>query len=96
MNAGGCCDRRCSRTSAPSRGYLDTAGWAVSAAMLALIPKCPFCVAMYLAVGLGAGVSLSTAAHLRLALIILCAASLAYFVARHLRDSISLRRRRDA
>lgn len=86
MNAGGCRDRRCSRSSTPSRRYLDTGGWAVSAALLALLPKCPLCLAMYMAVGLGVGISLPTATYLRFALILLCLASLAYFAARYLRD----------
>lgn len=93
MNADGCCDRRCSRSSTPARRYLYTGGWAVSAAILALIPKCPLCLAMYLAVGLGVGVSLPTATYLRLALILLCVAPLAYFAVRHLRDIVNLRQR---
>jgi len=94
MNGDGCCDRR--RSSTPSRRYLDTGGWAVSAAILALLPKCPLCLAMYLAMGLGVGISLSAATYLRFALILLCVASLAYFAARYLRDSVNLGHRRDA
>jgi hypothetical protein len=96
MNAGSCCNRRCSRSATPSRRYLDAGGWAVSAAILALVPKCPLCLAMYMAVGLGVGISLPTATYLRFALILLCVASLAYFAARHLRESVNLRHRRDA
>jgi hypothetical protein len=51
---------------------------------------------MYMAVGLGVGISLPTATYLRFALILLCVASLAYFAARHLRESVNLRHRRDA
>jgi hypothetical protein len=84
-------DQHCSRPS--TMRNLDAAGWLVPAAILALIPKCPLCVAMYLAVGFGVGVSLSTATYLRFGFIALCVASLAYFAVRH---AVSLRRRKDA
>jgi len=96
MNGGGCGDRRCSRISTPVRRHLNTGGWAVSAAILAVLPKCPVCLAMYMAVGFGVGISLSAATYLRFALILLCVASLAFFAARRLRDSVNLRHRRDA
>jgi hypothetical protein len=49
---------------------------------LALIPKCPMCIAAYLALGGGLGVSLSTAAHLRTALVWLCWSVLVLLVVR--------------
>jgi len=52
--------------------------------LLALIPKCPVCVAGYIALATGVGVSFTTAAFIRILLIILCAGSLCYFVCRHL------------
>jgi len=51
--------------------------WLLSAAGLALIPKCPACIAAYIALGTGVGISISTAAHLRIALLAACAVSLA-------------------
>jgi len=95
MNAGSCCHAKlalhCSRAS--MNRNLNAAGWLVPAAILALIPKCPLCIAMYLAVGLGVGVSSSTATYLRVGLIVLCVALLAYFGAR---QAVSLRRRKHA
>lgn len=56
--------------------------WALPSITLALVPKCPMCVAAYLAIGSGLGVSLTTAAHLRTALVWLCWSTLALLVAR--------------
>jgi hypothetical protein len=58
------------------------AAWALPSVALALVPKCPMCVAAYLAIGGGLGVSLTTAAHLRTALVWLCWSTLALLVAR--------------
>jgi hypothetical protein len=58
------------------------AAWALPSVALALVPKCPMCVAAYLAIGGGLGVSLTTAAHLRTALVWLCWSTLALLAAR--------------
>jgi thiosulfate reductase cytochrome b subunit len=54
------------------RGTRGAAAWALPSVALALVPKCPMCIAAYLAIGGGLGVSLSTAAHLQTALMWLC------------------------
>lgn len=62
-----------------------TAGWILPASALALMPKCPACVAAYVAVATGFGISLSAAAYLRTAAIAACVAMLLYFAAKFVR-----------
>ena len=67
-----------------ARYWLDIAGWMVPGTVLALLPKCPACLAAYIAIGTGVGFSLSTATSLRLLLVLLCVAALSYLAARRL------------
>jgi len=70
VSAGTCC--RVTRTAAVARGAGEVAAWALPATGLALIPKCPVCVAAYVAVVTGVGISASAASQLRTAAIVLC------------------------
>lgn len=65
------------KTGRRSKDYIKMA---VSAFIFVLIPKCPVCLAGYIALGTGLGISLTTATYIRFGLIIACALSLLYFV----------------
>ena len=58
------------------RRGVELAGWTIPGAMLDLLPKCPVCIATYVAVFSGVGISLAGASVIRISLLILCVASL--------------------
>jgi len=59
--------------------------WLFPATLLILIPKCPLCVAAYLTLFTGVGVSISTARWIQLLMQVICWASLAYLAVRYWR-----------
>jgi hypothetical protein len=60
------------------------AGWAVPGAILALLPKCPMCVAGYVLLWTGVGLSVSTATVLRVTVIGACVATLGLLAVRRI------------
>ena len=71
------------------RRAVDLVGWILPSAILALIPKCPACLAAYIALWTGLGLSVAAAANLRVLLFIACVISLGFLVARQTRRLIA-------
>jgi hypothetical protein len=70
------------------RRSLDLSAKFIPVAILAVLPKCPACLAAYVAIGTGIGLSLSAATYLRLSLIVVCVASLILFVVKMIRPKL--------
>ncbi len=63
--------------------FLSIIGWIIPSTILALIPKCPVCLAAYVAAWTGIGLSLSAATYLRTSLLTLCGGLILFLVARN-------------
>ena len=62
----------------------EMASWIFPAVTLALLPKCPACVAAYVALATGVTISLPEAGYLRIVLAAACVGSLGFMLARRL------------
>jgi hypothetical protein len=71
------------RGFAATRLLLPVGFWAV-------LPKCPLCLAAYVALGTGIGISVALASFVRTLLIVVCAASLLWMVYRMLLSKLSI------
>ena len=59
--------------------------WLFPTTLLVLMPKCPLCVAAYVALFTGIGISVSTARWIQILMPVFCLTSLAYLAVRHWR-----------
>ena len=78
MKTNHCCEN--SRPAIFVRRFIEVAGWIVPSTILALIPKCPACLAAYIALWSGIGLSLSAAMYLRTSLLVLCVGLILFLV----------------
>lgn len=77
------------QSSALVRRGFRAVEWLIPTAVLALMPKCPLCLAAYLALMTGVGISTSSATWLRILLIALCLGWLAYLAAHGVRQVVA-------
>lgn len=88
MNSSCCCQRkpRSGHEARQQKSWLrrvgGVAGWILPSALLALIPKCPICLAAYVALCTGFTMSGSSARILMRTLTVLCIGTLALCVVR--------------
>jgi hypothetical protein len=86
---GACCCHRngdeprpASRTR--SRNFWECAGGAASIGVWVLMPKCPVCLAAYVALWTGLGLSFATAQYVRWSLLLLSATALLYLIGKRI------------
>ena len=96
MSGERCCQRTRARTDGRQlvwwmSGRGKIAGCIVPTAVLAILPKCPACVAMYVALATGLGISLPAASHLRMSVVVLCVVCLLLVSAKIFRDLFARR-----
>jgi hypothetical protein len=88
MNSRRCCCRESAvvreepRPASALQRFRHAAEWIVPGAIVVAMPKCPACVGAYFALATGVGISFGTAAHLRMLVLGLCLAALAFLAVR--------------
>ena len=89
-----CCHAARARSATTwARRLREMVAWIVPSTLLVLVPKCPACLAAYVALWTGLGLSFSTAAWLRWSLLFACVASLMFLIVSRL-DLVGTVRRR--
>jgi hypothetical protein len=80
-----CCDAAGERKTATwVRRVREVFAWVLPSAILVLVPKCPACLAAYVTLWTGLGLSLSAASYLRWVLLFLCVATLLFLIVKRL------------
>jgi hypothetical protein len=80
-----CCDAASDRNTATwVRSVREVSAWVLPSTGLVLMPKCPACLAAYVALWTGLGLSLTVASYLRWGLLFLCVTALLFLTMRRL------------
>jgi AhpD family alkylhydroperoxidase len=79
-----CCNASGRKAPTWARRAREILAWALPSVVLALVPKCPACLAAHVALWTGLGLSLSTATYLRWALLLVCIASFLFLLVKRL------------
>lgn len=85
MSRPGCCGSGSGSQRPARRPFLELGGWLAPTVVLALMPKCPACLAAYVALGTGVALSGAVATQLRTAIIVVCVGSIAFLAVRGVR-----------
>lgn len=72
-----------------SRAVIESLGWLGSGLALVIVPKCPACLAAYVAMISGVGISSAMAAGLRSGWIFFCVLALAVLLVRSVRRFVA-------
>src|SRR2546423_14684350 len=75
----------CENHATLARRSFGLAQWIIPSALLVVLPKCPACLAAYVLVWTGVGLSLAAAGVFRTLILIFCVTALVYLAARRLR-----------
>jgi hypothetical protein len=73
---------RCCQSSSGLRRAKGVAGWILPGTLLALLPKCPMCLAAYIALGTGIAISPASAHILLRTVTVICIGALAWCTVR--------------
>ena len=84
-----CINSRAPHATTWARKCRELGAWIAPSIVLALMPKCPGCLAAYVALATGLGISMPTATYLRVSMLILCVLSLLFLAARHVRHFLA-------
>jgi hypothetical protein len=89
-----CCGRNSASANQTSniRRLAGSTKWIVPTTIFALVPKCPMCVAAYIALATGFGVSLAAASWIRIGLTAMCLGTLAFLLIRVAIRAVARRR----
>jgi hypothetical protein len=88
-------EARTASVEKPASGILHRAWrgiqWAFPATVLVLMPKCPLCIAAYVALFAGVGISVSTARWIQIMMWAICLGAMAFLAIRFWRGRLRAR-----